>query len=284
MAIIDLKQNTPEWHSFRLKHIGASDCPIIMMESPWMTPIELYELKLGIRQPKPGNEFTERGHRLEPEALKIFINREDNEYSMHPVIFESDECPFMAASLDGYDPAHNIILEIKCPGEKDHECALSRRIPEKYVYQLQAQFLVTGAKRGYYMSYRPEHETPYVILEVGPIKSKMDALLEECTKFWTCLQTFTPPRICADDDQWRYNCGELRKLSGLIEMYQQMYDDIKEKQVELSGGHDCAGYGVSVCHIERKGAIDYNAIPELKSVDLEAYRKPSTKYTKVTVD
>ncbi len=37
-----LIQNTPEWHAFRRKRIGASDAPVIMGISPWKTPYQLW--------------------------------------------------------------------------------------------------------------------------------------------------------------------------------------------------------------------------------------------------
>lgn len=41
---------------------------------------------------------------------------------------------------------------------------------------------------------------------------------------------------------------------------------------------DFEGCGVKVEQIERKGSVEYKAIPELSDVNLEHYRKPPTVY------
>ena len=41
------------------------------------------------------------------------------------------------------------------------------------------------------------------------------------------------------------------------------------------------GCGVEVLKSSRKGAIDYSAIPELRGIDLEQYRKPPVAVVRV---
>ena len=38
-------QNTPEWHAWRMQGLGSSDAPVIMQESPWRTPKQIWELE-----------------------------------------------------------------------------------------------------------------------------------------------------------------------------------------------------------------------------------------------
>ena len=42
------------------------------------------------------------------------------------------------------------------------------------------------------------------------------------------------------------------------------------------------GFGCTISTVERKGSVDYKAIPVLEHVDLNQYRKPSTEYKKIT--
>ena len=56
---------------------------------------------------------------------------------------------------------------------------------------------------------------------------------------------------------------------------------MKKKMLDLSKERSCHGNGIRLSKVEKKGFIDYDAIPELKEVDLEKYRKPSTTYWKI---
>ncbi len=43
-----LKQNTPEWHRWRLQGIGASDAPVVMGDAPFRTRRYLWSVKTGL--------------------------------------------------------------------------------------------------------------------------------------------------------------------------------------------------------------------------------------------
>lgn len=51
--------------------------------------------------------------------------------------------------------------------------------------------------------------------------------------------------------------------------------------IALSNNQNTCGQAYYSRLIERKGAIDYGAIPQLKKIDLEAYRKNSSSYWKL---
>lgn len=140
MKKIDLKQDTDEWFNFRKNKLGASDAPIIMGISPWKTPYQLWQEKLGFRSIPVMNEAMQRGKDLEPLALQS-INLELGS-EMIPLVFQHESLDFMTASLDGYDEKNKIACEIKCPRGSDHELALQGKIPEKYIPQLQHQMEV----------------------------------------------------------------------------------------------------------------------------------------------
>ena len=71
MRLVKIKLDTCEWKQFRRTHIGASDAPIIMGESPWSTPLKLYEQKIfGFELEE--NRYMSRGKELEPIALEAF--------------------------------------------------------------------------------------------------------------------------------------------------------------------------------------------------------------------
>ena len=51
-AIVKLVQGSPEWHAHRAQYRNASETAIVMGESPWQTPYQLWELRTGRRQPE----------------------------------------------------------------------------------------------------------------------------------------------------------------------------------------------------------------------------------------
>ena len=118
-----MQQNTDQWLEWRRKGLGASDACIIMNKSPWKTPFQLWEEKLGLGEKFEGNFATEFGHRMEPKIRADFELRYG--FEAPPVLAVHEEYKFLKASLDGYNDKLNVVLEIKAPGRVDHATAKS---------------------------------------------------------------------------------------------------------------------------------------------------------------
>jgi hypothetical protein len=56
----------------------------------------------------------------------------------------------------------------------------------------------------------------------------------------------------------------------------------RKKILELAGDSSCEGGGVSVTRYYKAGSVDFASIPELKAIDLEAYRKPGRWESRIT--
>ena len=190
MRFIHVEQKSDGWHLLRKASIGSSDAPIIMGVSPWKTVQELWEEKTGRKKKK---DFTsssmQRGIDLEPvvRALVEF----DTGLEFPSIVVGHSEYEFLIASLDGYNAMTNAILEIKCPGHKDHMLAENEVIPPKYVPQLQHQLLVTGAHFVRYVSYNGKKMAS---IEMKPDKNYLDELLNRELKFWDCVQRDIRPQ------------------------------------------------------------------------------------------
>ena len=61
MSIIPLEQGSAKWLEYRKSKVMATDSPILLGSNPWRTPIELWEEKLGLREPQPLNDAMRRG-------------------------------------------------------------------------------------------------------------------------------------------------------------------------------------------------------------------------------
>lgn len=188
MRLVNLKQGTPEWYQFRRTHIGASDAVSIMGLSPWKSPLELYEDKV-FQLDQKENPYMHRGKQLEPIALEEF--EKETGLIMFPAVYIHENIDWMCASFDGITLEEDAILEIKCPGKKDHEEALKGKVPKKYIPQLQHQLFLSGLDFAYYYSF---DGCKGIILEVKRDQDFIDKLIEKEFEFWHCLLTLTPPK------------------------------------------------------------------------------------------
>ena len=199
-----INQNTTEWHELRKKHIGASDAPVIMGVSPWNTPYNLWQEKLGLL-PVKDNPYINQFHEKEKIARNKFI--EITGIQVSPLIVISNEHKFMMASLDGISTLRNYIVEIKCPGIKDYECALKGQVPKKYYPQLQHQMIVCNLEKCFYFSYRNEDE--YKLLEINLDNDYKLALLREEYKFIDNLNSLTPPELMKRESKLKWTINIL---------------------------------------------------------------------------
>ncbi len=77
-------------------------------------------------------------------------------------------------------------------------------------------------------------------------------------------------------DRWKEKMALLKEAEAEAELAQA-------ELLLACGQQPYEGKGIKVAEIERKGSVDYSAIPDLKGMDLEPYRKPSSKYFKITL-
>jgi len=182
MKIINLTQSSSEWLEWRRSKITATSAGILMLNNPWKTPLDLFEEMLGMVPPVEKNEAMERGNRLEPIARMLFEEMIGMEFA--PICCEHDTLPWFAASLDGWNEDNQVVLEIKCPGERTHREALEGIIPKYYQDQIFHQLGCSGGVSAYYVSYRPEHERNIAVVEVKRDQAYIDHIIETERKFY----------------------------------------------------------------------------------------------------
>ncbi|MBS0585736.1 MAG: YqaJ viral recombinase family protein [Verrucomicrobia bacterium] len=277
MKFLNLTQNTQEWEQFRQQKIGASDAPIIMEISPWKTPFQLWLEKTG-QSTSAQNHHMMRGHNLEKTARAVFENTTN--LIVFPRVVQSVEHEWMIASLDGIDMDGKIIVEIKCAGEVDHALAKQGKMPEKYYPQLQHQLAVTGLSKGYYYSF---DGTEGVIVEVEKNHEYITKLVETEKKFLECMQTLSAPPLTTkdynfrDDLAWNERAQKWLQTKQDLENIEQEEKILRNELIELANNRNSQGGGIRLTLSTRKGTVDYRTIPCLKEMDLEMYRKPSSK-------
>lgn len=274
--MIALEQNTEEWLEFRKTKIGSSDAPIIMGESPWKTPQQLWEEKMGLKESSYENAAMRRGKQLEAQARKAFEQKTG--LVVWPNVLIHPEHEFIIASLDGITMGGQAAVEIKCPGGKTHQMALSGEIPKHYQIQMQHQLAVTGLKEMFYYSYDGQSG---VTIKVQRDDVLIKTLLEKEQEFFRFMQESTPPQIQRSDLRWLTLAEEWRAIQEQKKALKDQEESCRSALINLTENGSSQGGGVRVTQYSRKGRIAYEKIPALQEMDLEPYRKEAIMAWKI---
>jgi putative phage-type endonuclease len=206
----------------RRQIVGASDAPTIMGKNPWMSRHALWMYKCGWEPPKKTSPAMLRGIFLEEEARQAFSEWRGIKFS--PKIMYHPEYEWMVASLDGLSENEDEILEIKCPGAKDHATAETLVVPEKYHYQLYHQLAVTGMPFVWYYSWNGATGVP---IEFYRDDYKISAMITAELKFWYGVQEKLPPHLVGDIMQ-----------DGLVSQFDVVYPHwVCQECAKKYGGH-----------------------------------------------
>ncbi len=281
----DVQQST-EWHRWRARGLGSSDAPVVMRASPYLTPFGLWQEKTGRVERPPPNQYMLRGHALEPAARRLYEKHTGT--IVRARTLTHPEHAWMRASLDGLDYAGGRVVEIKCPGPEHMLTAIEGRCPAAWYPQLQHQLAVAGVAVADLWVYDGEHAA---LVAVPRDDSHIALLIEAERAFWRCVEEDTPPPL-TERDCMQTNDPEF--LAGAELWLQANAKKVEAERQEEAGkeamaraaarlGHPrIMGGGAVFARYERKGCIDYGRIPELATVDVEAYRKAPIQVDRVT--
>ena len=75
---------------------------------------------------------------------------------------------------------------------------------------------------------------------------------------------------------------EYQDLTDSIDQATERKKEVFDELVKLAKGRNSLIWGRKLTQVERKGAVDYKAIPQLKNVDLEQFRKKPTNYWRLS--
>lgn len=280
---MNIQQQTPEWHEMRKNHLGASDAPVVMEVSPWKTPFQLWEEKIGLSKDEQRRAAMQRGLDLEPKAREKFESMTG--LLISPAVKKHPSIDFMMASFDGIDLSGDYAVEIKCPGKEDHEMAKSGEVPEKYIPQLQHQLEVCQLGMLYYFSFDGEEG---VILEVQRDDGYIHKMIRKEKEFWDCVQELIAPKMTERDYQkiadvpWGSAAQEWVMVSKQLKELEEKEKALRDNLIAMARGQNAMGNGIKVSKTIRKGNIDYSRVPQLDGVDLEQYRKNPVEYWRIS--
>lgn len=280
-----MKQGTDEWLEMRKKYLGASDAPAVMKVSPWKTPFQLWEEKVGLEKGSHENAATRYGKEMEEPARQAY-EKYTSQLITPEVIFHPTK-NFMMASLDGLNLNGDVIVEIKNPNEEDHNLAKKGKIPEKYWPQLQHQLdCLPGAMLHYWSFRRGEG----ALVEVERSSSYTKTLVAAEEAFWEQVLGFEAPELLeadfvefCNDNEWMELARERIHLDKLQKELKEQERKNREALLKKANGRSAKGNGVRFTRFVERGRVDYSSIPQLEGVNLDVFRKPSTEKWRVSL-
>ena len=278
-----LHQNTPEWHRWRMQGIGASDAPVIMGETAFKTPRTLWSIKTGRVQERSAGPAARRGRELERFARRAYERQTG--IQVEPLCLVHERLDWMRASLDGLSFDGSTLVEIKCPlSLLDRASAEQGRIPPHYHAQLQHQLEVSGAEEAHYWSFDGRAGC---LVKIRPDRDYMQRLVEAEAAFWQLVKENRWPELANEeqdlsaDPNWRHAALRYREARLRLEDAASEEHRLRATLERMAIARRTYGCGVEVLKSSRKGAVDYAAVPELRGVNLESYRKPPVAVVKI---
>jgi hypothetical protein len=113
---------------------------------------------------------------------------------------------------------------------------------------------------------------------VERVKKNHQSLFLQPKKMQSKIKDDSCNYVSKNDIDWENTVKEWLECFKYIEKEKEL----REKLIILSQGKNSRGFGVTVQKVTRKGNIEYDKIEELKTVNLDAYRKESSDYWKIT--
>jgi len=197
VTIVEVKcaQGSPEWFAARAGHVTGSRAADVLATLKTGKPAasrEDYKAQLVCERltGKPQdsgytNAAMERGKELEPHARAAY-EAHTGYLVMESGFLRMTDPQWVGCSLDGFISGLSKIVEIKCPGAKNHlKWIQSGQVPSEYLPQIRHNLWVTKAESCDFISYHPdfpEHLQLHIVT-VMPSLVDIDGYAQEITKF-----------------------------------------------------------------------------------------------------
>ena len=285
MKIIDVEQGSDSWLELRKSKITSTGMSSVLNLNPFRSAMEYWRQMVGLQAPTQINAAMRRGMDNEDDARINFIDKTG--MFCYPQVIVSDESPWLMSSLDGLCQNSKNLLEIKTPLEKNYQRAINDPIPAYYNIQMQTTFAASDGviKNGFYGVYSPEMNEINV-RSVAPDPKLIETIIAESEIFWRRIREFdAPPPLheVIETDEMRKAVDQAVFARELVSKAMSMKEDSDLRLKTIAAGRNIQGFGAKITHHFRKGSVDYKRMAEVEKVSLDAYRKPPTEATRITV-
>ena len=285
MIVEKMEQGSLEWHEHRAQYRNASEAAIIMDCAPayWKTSKRiLWEQKQGLRGSSvdANNPAILHGNNMEAAALACF-NKNFNANAA-PVVGVNG---LYSGSLDGHGTdreGRSLLVEIKCPwratSSEVWRKAASGEIASYYFWQMVHQQYVVPVEQAFFFVYISDDQ--FIVLPHIATEEDTAALLAA----WDDFSASEPEAdfVEMEDEHMKVLVTEHQALISQQKHLKAQLDQVETVMKARAGNDNVLAFGCKIQTIERKGSVDYKQIETLQDVDLEQYRKPPSKYQKIS--
>lgn len=223
----------------RNKFIGGSEIAIILGQSRYSTPYELWATKTGRIPPKnlDNNEAVQLGNKLEDFVAKLFTEKTGKAVRKAPKVYQHPDYPFLVAHIDRLITNSDELLEIKtCNASKNKEW--ENDIPQEYIYQVIYYLGITGKKRGWLCCLIGGQKFDYKVIDFD--KTLFELMVKKAIEFWDMVQKDIPPAVKSGDNEildlvfpeTTEEMIENNELEDLVAYRQELSMHIEEMQKE----------------------------------------------------
>jgi putative phage-type endonuclease len=224
---------TEEQKAARKSGIGGSDAAAVLGASPWKTPFQLWQDKLGLAPEQEETQAMRLGSILEPTVAYLYMEETGISIEKPVQMFKHPQYPWMLANLDGLAPDR--IVEFKTARSADGWGEPgSDEIPVQYAAQVFHYMEVMGKDRadvGVLIG-----GSDYRTYTLHADRALQDALVEAEKDFWSLVVSGTPPEIKTAKDaalRWPKSTGKHVSATADIELAVERIAHLKAQIKEL---------------------------------------------------
>lgn len=277
VKIINLRQDSKEWHEFRQNGIGSSDIATVMGISPYKSAYSLWEEKTG-RTPFPQrpNLAMQHGKREEPKALAWIQKHRKKDYQ--PIVVQHDQYPFLYASLDAYSRLDNGMIEIKAPySAKNQAIRAYEDLPEYWVMQAVYQQIFVQTEKCEILIWADDQPNP---IRIPISKDLQNQMIEKAKHFWeyNVVCDFLPEsgntKLTIENQELETYLDLYSDFQVQEKLIKEKKESVKSKILSFCNGKD--SYETKSHNITLylpSGGYDYKKMIS-DNIDLSKYKKP----------
>lgn len=207
-----LLKDRDEWLHHRKNGIGGSEISAIVGLNPYMSNVDLWELKTGRKEAEDISEkpYVKYGTQAEMHLRGLF-RLDFPQYEVEYIdnnSFINDKYPWAQASLDGWltekETGRRGILEIKTSEilNSMHKERWKDQIPQNYYCQTlfymavyEADFAILKAQLKTVFDEMPYFQTKHYMIEREDVQADMDYLMQKGSEFYESLKSGRCPAL-----------------------------------------------------------------------------------------
>ena len=288
----NIEQRSPEWFEARKGKLTGSNIGAALGINPWKTPDDLIRQMVreyhGAESEFAGNVATEYGTAHEPLALIDYematgSTVTDCGFFVHP------DFDWLGASPDGLIGFLGLI-EIKCPyGLRNETSPEFKQLADQphYHAQVQIELACTGRLWCDFYQWTPNggSHVERVDFDQAWFTDNLPVLIAFYHRYINELDNpehLEEKHKEINTQQAKLLIDEYQDLTDSIDQATERKKEVFDELVKLAKGRNSLIWGRKLTQVERKGAVDYKSIPQLKGLDLEQFRKKPTNFWRLS--